>query len=106
MTKEKFIEYIEIQKKFFDKAQEIYDSTRGAITLYNIEELDSLISGYTELLSLVTKDTGKDIDYFCCECEYGKDPQKISWGDRTWELKSFEDLWNYLVEMHPEIVDK
>lgn len=112
MNKELFVNSMNTLKKYSDWEHKLYEL---GVNFWEREEIQNLINSYIELLidechCEIDEICGSDIEYFIYETDWGKNADKYCIyetdenGNKTeYHLHTIEDLWDYLVKMHPEI---
>ena len=113
MTKSFFLEYMETLKNYYKYEDELAELN---VNIWERDEVQSLISGYVDLLCVLCKDYPypkdryqlTDIEYYIYDLEWGR---KWKPGTITDEfgndvpMGTLDDLWDELVRRHPDIVD-
>ena len=114
IRKELFIRCMETLQKYSEKEEEISNITKYFLNLVEFDELQNLITCFTDLLAYCVKAnddpySGDDVSYFIYDMDWGKkfdDYHIIREGEtEPVPMRTIEELWNYFVEEHPEIVD-
>ena len=114
IRKELFIKCMETLQKYSEAEEEISNITKYFLNLIEFDELQNLIDCFTKLLAYCVKanydsHSGDDVSYFIYDMDWGKkfdDYHIIRDGEtEPVPMRTIEELWNYFVEEHPEIVD-
>ena len=114
IKKEMFIKCMETLQKYAEAEEEISNVTKYFLNLVEFDELQNLIDCFTKLLAYCVKanhdpHVGDDLSYFIYDMDWGKKFDEfhiIREGEtEPVPMRTIEELWNYFVEEHPEIVD-
>ena len=114
IRKEMFIQCMETLQKYSEAEEKISNVTKYFLNLIEFDELQNLITCFTDLLAYCVKSnhdpySGDDVSYFIYDMDWGKkfdDYHIIREGEtEPVPMRTIEELWNYFVEEHPEIVD-
>lgn len=114
IRKEMFIKCMETLQKYAQAEEEISNVTKYFLNLVEFDELQNLIDCFTKLLAYCVKanydpHVGDDLSYFIYDMDWGKKFDEfhiIREGEtEPVPMRTIEELWNYFVEEHPEIVD-
>ena len=114
IKKEMFIKCMETLQKYAEAEEEISNVTKYFLNLVEFDELQNLIDCFTKLLAYCVKAnydpySGDDVSYFIYDMDWGKkfdDYHIIREGEtEPVPMRTIEELWDYFVEEHPEIVD-
>lgn len=106
INKEEFVHYIDVIKKAQEMDLAIYNTTRGAFNLIDIEEFTSLTSSIIELLEKIfelefDRYIGSDISYFIYELEFGEKWTEDCYTDEdgnSIDISTSEKLYDFLID--------
>jgi len=111
IKKDLFVKCLNNYKAYNDWEHELY---KLGINFWEREEIQNLLNSYIELLEYCCKDIPNDkydssnISYFIYDVEFGKNADEyfitLDTGDEI-KFNTVDDLWDYLVSLHPEIND-
>ena len=117
MRKQDFIETMNSFIKFQDFMSKLYDLTKWE--LFSIEEVENYTECYLNMLKELVKDRDQnfydkdgnfmgscsELDYFIGDLDCGRAYKSgmVKYCGEDIKLETPEDLWNYLVKLHPEI---
>lgn len=98
MTKEKFINIINIIINLLKKQDELFNITSGVINLLNAKEIIDAIDSLTIFLKEEFNDENDWIEYYLYELDCGKKwvPGTVTFDDVDIKLSTPEDLYNIL----------
>lgn len=100
LSKKEFIKYINILKEYDELQHSLYDTSNGAISLFELDAIGKLEDSVLKLLEYVMNDDYKMIEYWLYELYFGEkyfDGCIIDDGVNI-DISTVEKLYDYLVE--------